>query len=71
MSRFTDVHRDGVEAFRTHVARHIETCDRCGFSGRILGGEWKTHVGLSAGHVLVYHLVCPDCNSPTTIEIEA
>jgi len=71
MSRFTDEHKKGIEAFTESLEHRQLSCGGCGFEAAVLHDDWDTHVESDpqTGHIQ-YRLTCPDCQSEEVVDID-
>ncbi|WP_254533749.1 hypothetical protein [Natrinema gelatinilyticum] len=71
MSRFTDEHEKGVNAFIKSLEHKQLSCSGCEFEASVLHDEWDTHVETNpkTGHIQ-YRLTCPDCRTEEVVDID-
>jgi Zn ribbon nucleic-acid-binding protein len=71
MSKFTEAHQQGVNAFTQSLLHKEQTCSNCGFHDTVLHSDWRTHVETDhrSGHIQ-YQLTCPDCQTEEVLDID-
>jgi len=71
MSKFTEAHQQGVNAFTQSLLHKEQTCSECGFHDTVLHSDWGTHVETDhRSRHIQYRLRCPDCQTEEVLDID-